>query len=161
MRKITVISVMLMFTTVAKGQSLDICSEDAEEVEVSCPDLYSECDGACYQDTFTTGDDFTTQCTGDGQFLPIPTTEEQLQCLLDVAVDQTRVATGFENRGDRFEAEDPDGTTITAPQELEGTAGPDPNTSPCVALFRNQGKLETFGCFDSPLAFVCQIAAEE
>ncbi|XP_043198940.1 uncharacterized protein LOC122368766 [Amphibalanus amphitrite] len=161
MRKITVISLMLLFAAVATGQSLDLCPD--EEEEPFCPESYSECDGVCYQDTFIrAGDGFNLQCTGEGQFLPTPTTVEQLQCLLDIVDDGTAaVATGFTNKGDRFETEGPVGTTITAPQEFEGTIGPDPNEDTCVALIRNEVKLNPFECDHVFVGFVCQIAPVE
>ncbi|XP_043198949.1 uncharacterized protein LOC122368772 [Amphibalanus amphitrite] len=160
MRKITVISVMLMFTTVAKGHILDSCLFDDGEEDEDCPEYYSECDGACYQNTFTTGEDFSTQCTGDGQILPTPTTVEQLQCLLEIVDDDSidAVATGFANRGDSLGTSD---GSVTAPASLEGIDGPSSTGRACVAVIRDQVKLERFTCTDEPAAFVCEFARDD
>ena len=93
-----------------------------------CPDNTTFCSGFCYtgvQEVVEWSPD-ATFCDGLGWQLPLPTTQPEIQCLIDLvlSVDAANifddVLTGYINKETTFET--PDGSVV-APADLIGADG--------------------------------------
>ena len=123
-------------------------------LQITCPEGYQACGGACYRLISAT-------CSGT----PSPKTLPQLDCLLTITSTSTLpVATAYFNQGGGhfslfFDAD------VVAPAELEGNPGPggDMTLERCVVVDRKQRRLVRMKCptpeqwpWDDVWASVCE-----
>ena len=136
-----------------------------------CPDNTTFCNGVCYtslREVFAYGDSPLpkTICNSPAEQLPLPTTQPEIQCLVDLASSYTgertvdEILTGYINKATTFETSD---GSVVAPADIVGTKGPNGDSKRCVIVDADaiaDAKLER-GCDDYFAYYSCQVPPVE